>query len=202
MTGKTASTAVDQVAVAEQQAVEADALVVALEERVRAGDDTITPEQLRVHEDVARFARLQADAARRRAEVERVSNRRVEAAKIVAEVGKHHAQGERLADLLRTIVASVVEFKQLTDAHNAAVSGWLDRAAPLAESGDVDDILAVITGVMSRNLRVADRDIMQINPMHYLNPTFGHARQLTGLMLEPTFSPDYDRVYDAVKDSV
>ncbi|MFI5805790.1 hypothetical protein [Streptomyces sp. NPDC051561] len=58
-------TAVEQ---AEQEATEAEQLLTALEERVREGDDEITPDQLSNARELGRFAKLRADAARRKAE--------------------------------------------------------------------------------------------------------------------------------------
>lgn len=57
-----------EVAQAEAEAREADALLAALEERVRDGDTEVTPQQLAEQRELGRFARLRAEAARRKAD--------------------------------------------------------------------------------------------------------------------------------------
>ncbi|MFE6742326.1 hypothetical protein [Streptomyces tubercidicus] len=53
---------------AEQEAAEAEQLLAALEERIRDGDDQVTPPQLAEARELGRFATLRAEAARRKAE--------------------------------------------------------------------------------------------------------------------------------------
>ncbi|MFR0359081.1 hypothetical protein [Streptomyces sediminimaris] len=53
---------------AEQEAHDAEELITALEERVRDGDTDVSPEQLAAQRDLGRFARLRAEAARRKHE--------------------------------------------------------------------------------------------------------------------------------------
>lgn len=69
MAGKTAQAkrelTVDE---AEAEVSEAGALVLALEERIRSGDASVSAEELSSAKNLAEFARLQHDAARRRAE--------------------------------------------------------------------------------------------------------------------------------------
>lgn len=57
-----------QVAQAEREATEAAALVDALEDRVRDGDDTVTPEEIEQARSLVRFAQLRAEATARKAE--------------------------------------------------------------------------------------------------------------------------------------
>jgi hypothetical protein len=56
-----------EVAQAEAEAREADNLLAALEEKVRDGDDDITPAALAEQRELSRFAKLRAEAARRKA---------------------------------------------------------------------------------------------------------------------------------------
>lgn len=53
---------------AEQEATEAAQLLAALEERVREGDEQVTPQQLAQARELGRFAALRTEAARRKAE--------------------------------------------------------------------------------------------------------------------------------------
>ena len=59
---------------AERVAGEAEALIAALEEKVKAGDESVSPEQIQAARDVSRFAKLRADGARRRAARARVDD--------------------------------------------------------------------------------------------------------------------------------
>ncbi|MEU7581957.1 hypothetical protein AB0B50_30715 [Streptomyces sp. NPDC041068] len=63
--GPEAAPAVEQ---AEQQAAEAERALTAMEERVRDGDEDVTPAQLAAARELGRFARLRAEAAHRKAE--------------------------------------------------------------------------------------------------------------------------------------
>ncbi|MEV0438968.1 hypothetical protein AB0I84_09410 [Streptomyces spectabilis] len=56
------------VAQAEQHAADAEQTLAAMEERVRDGDEDVTPAQLAEARELGRFARLRAEAARRKAE--------------------------------------------------------------------------------------------------------------------------------------
>ncbi|WP_411146990.1 hypothetical protein [Streptomyces sp. x-80] len=53
---------------AEQEATEAEQLLTALEERVRDGDEHVTAQQLANARELGRFAKLRAEAARRKAD--------------------------------------------------------------------------------------------------------------------------------------
>ncbi|MFE5827535.1 hypothetical protein ACFQ7B_38075 [Streptomyces erythrochromogenes] len=58
----------DEVTSAEQEAAEAEQLLDALEEAVRDGNPEVTPQQLAEQRELGRFARLRAEAARRKAD--------------------------------------------------------------------------------------------------------------------------------------
>ncbi|MEU9002979.1 hypothetical protein [Streptomyces sp. NPDC048551] len=58
----------DEIAAAEQEAAEAEQLLDALEEAVRDGNAEVTPQQLTEQRELGRFARLRAEAARRKVE--------------------------------------------------------------------------------------------------------------------------------------
>ncbi len=65
----------EEVDQAEQEAADAADLVTALEERVRSGDDTLTPAEIETQRDVANFARLRAEAITRKLQRSREAQR-------------------------------------------------------------------------------------------------------------------------------
>lgn len=65
----------DEVDQAEREAADAEALVAALEERVRSGDDTLTPAEIETQRDVANFAKLRAEAITRKLQRSREAQR-------------------------------------------------------------------------------------------------------------------------------
>lgn len=115
MTPKTADTPTNAVSQAEQEAAEADALVAALEERVRDGDDTVTPQQITEQRELGRFAKLRAEAARRKAE---------RAAQAAAEKEREEKHGQALA-LLNTGPASVDRLAAAYAAAQEAIEAFL-----------------------------------------------------------------------------
>lgn len=58
----------DTIATAEQDAADAAALAAALEQRILDGDETITAEELAARKDLAKFAELRVEAAKRKRE--------------------------------------------------------------------------------------------------------------------------------------
>lgn len=68
MTRSTTEQPTDEVTAAEQEAAEAVQLLDALEEAVRDGNPEVTPQQLTEQRELGRFARLRAEAARRKVE--------------------------------------------------------------------------------------------------------------------------------------
>lgn len=153
----------DPVAAAEQEAAEADALVAALEERVRAGDDQLTPDEIASAEQVARFARLRADAARRKATAETERIRVAAIAKLDAEQVKLTAgEGDRLVGLLESVTAAVVAFKAGIDQHNAAGRAWFDARSVLDPS---------------------TAPVRPINPEPFIAHALGRAQAATGIVI-------------------
>ncbi|HSX68660.1 hypothetical protein [Nocardioides sp.] len=57
---------------AQNEAEEAEALLEALEERVREGDESVSPDEIATAERLGRFARLRVEAARRKAAAAKV----------------------------------------------------------------------------------------------------------------------------------
>jgi hypothetical protein len=117
------------VAAAEAEAAEAEALVAALEKSVIDGDDSITPDQLTTQEGLSRFARLRAEATRRKAA------RSKEAARLAAANGLREemeayafGSGKALAKRLRAVAAAEEAFLAAAKDHNGKVMSWLGRA--------------------------------------------------------------------------
>ncbi|GHA19696.1 hypothetical protein ACFOOM_10075 [Streptomyces echinoruber] len=119
---------------AEQEAAKAEQLLAALEERVRDGDEQVTAQQLADARELGRFAKLRAEAARRKAE---------RAAAQAAERERQHTTERALALLAehspRTLATkyaaardALAAFIVASDAFDAAVT---EAAALLRSAG-------------------------------------------------------------------
>ncbi|WP_155059738.1 hypothetical protein [Streptomyces blattellae] len=136
-TTTTAAPAVEQ---AEQEATEAEQLLAALEERVRDGDEQVTAQQLADARELGRFAKLRAEAARRKADraaakaAERQRAARLDQAAAMAAPG-----GPLDADALAAAYANardaVRAFVTASEAFNAAIAD----ASRLLAAADVPD---------------------------------------------------------------
>ncbi|AWK08247.1 hypothetical protein DDQ41_04055 [Streptomyces spongiicola] len=133
------------VAQAEQEANEAEQLLAALEERVRDGDEHVTAQQLADARELGRFAKLRAEAARRKAdraaarEAERQrADRLAQAAATAAPGGPLDADtlaADTLAAAYATARDAVRAFVTASEAYNAAIG----EAARLLAAADVPD---------------------------------------------------------------
>ncbi|WP_067071592.1 hypothetical protein [Carbonactinospora thermoautotrophica] len=115
---------VDQeVNAAEAEAAEAAALVEALEERVRDGDESVTPEQIEQAKSLCGFAKLRVEAARRKAE--RARQKAAEAArrKAAAEVRERLSRytDEALAERYRDARDALRKLAAACHERNAAI---------------------------------------------------------------------------------
>ncbi|WP_127353902.1 hypothetical protein [Actinacidiphila soli] len=102
-----------EVTQAEAEAREADNLLAALEERVRDGDSKVTPQQLAEQRELGRFAKLRAEAARRKAERAAADAAETERARVIAQAVTlvEQADPAKVAaayDAARTAVAELV----------------------------------------------------------------------------------------------
>jgi hypothetical protein len=139
------------VASAQQEARDAEALLAALEDRVRGGDQTITPAELERHRSLVRFASLRIDAAHRRVDIRRAEGRRKLYASLNAQAFQL-AQGDggipeafaealealrRLWAVARRRQASVETFLErgLHAQVEASANGEVDRLRFTAERG-------------------------------------------------------------------
>jgi len=113
-----------EVAQAEQEADEASALVAALEERIRSGDDTVTAAELDDAHKLSRFARLRRDAAHRKAAAARaaqVANARTRHAdQIKAAVNSGALDVRPVANAYAAMRDAVTAFVTAANAYNQA----------------------------------------------------------------------------------
>ncbi|WP_102161240.1 hypothetical protein [Zhihengliuella halotolerans] len=121
---------------AEQAATDARQRELELEKRIEDGDDTITADDLEQASSMSRFARLRANAARRRAD-KAAAKKTAEAQDAVREewarLNKNGATGNRLAQqaadvLAADITAAVEKFAATVDADNEAVRAIIRHA--------------------------------------------------------------------------
>ncbi|MEU2596970.1 hypothetical protein ABZ669_06830 [Streptomyces hirsutus] len=114
-----------EVAQADAEAREADDLLAALEERVRDGDDKDTPQQISEQRELGRFARLRAEAARRKAERTAADAEDKRRRKLTADaLALVEQQGDRapVADGYERARAALVDMLTMADAHDQVVS--------------------------------------------------------------------------------
>lgn len=120
------------VADAEAAALEAQALVTAIEDRIMAGDSSVTHDDLAKQISVARFASKFVEGARAKAAQIR-EDRAVKArAALAAEVLRDAPEdGKELLELVDRLIADSAAFMERTDAHSEKVRGWVNRARQL-----------------------------------------------------------------------
>lgn len=121
-----------EVAAAEAEAREAEALVLELENRVVSGDLTVTPDQITAQESLSRFARLRVKFTTDKA-AKAQDAARLQACKALHKDITNHAadEGARLAQHLEAVVSAVRDFAEAVDARNARVIEFRTRAVEL-----------------------------------------------------------------------
>lgn len=190
---------VDPVAAAEQEAREADELVAAIEERVREGDATITPEQLAAHRQVAEFAKLRADAARRTAEKERAAALLASCKSLRAEIetaGRGDATA--LTALLHQFEDSALAVIAGIRAHNARAIDWRTRMQGLGVPSDTADPAydGLTAHPDSMNIVVGPVTVTQMKPEQHLGRVLAKIQDATGLELKPMRNAAHERADD------
>ncbi|MEU3730295.1 hypothetical protein AB0E81_12910 [Streptomyces sp. NPDC033538] len=133
------------VAQAEAEATAAEQAAEALAERVREGDDQVTAEQLATAQQAGMFARLRAEAARRKADsaaAQAAEQHRT--ALVVQALALVDAKGARapIAAAYDRATAAVAELVTLIDDHDQAVSG-AGRLLREAECGPITEYVRV-----------------------------------------------------------
>ncbi|WP_435285886.1 hypothetical protein [Streptomyces bacillaris] len=124
------ATADTNVAAAVQEADEAAALAAALEERVRNGDDTVTPAQIANARELGTFAQLRADATRRQAEAAKRDARLADLEALKADIDAHTETTDP-GQLVDNIYEALLAYTQHFTAHNERVNQWRARMTEL-----------------------------------------------------------------------
>ncbi|URN12497.1 hypothetical protein LUW77_14960 [Streptomyces radiopugnans] len=128
MTARATKTPPDDVTAAEQEAAEAEQLLTALEERVRDGDDTVTADQLASTRELGRFARLRAEAARRKAERAAEAARLDAVAALADEIRAADTDRTALAEAVDRLTTALRDVVTLAEEHNQQLAQWRNRA--------------------------------------------------------------------------
>lgn len=112
------------VTTAEQEAAEAQALVDALAERVRDGNTDVTPDQLAAQQQLADFAQLRVEAARRH-QARASEDSRVRRAEAARTAGQHLLNEDGARDIVAATVAAaaaMAELARVVEARNAHIA--------------------------------------------------------------------------------
>ncbi|MEU3750579.1 MULTISPECIES: hypothetical protein [Streptomyces] len=135
-------------AAAEQEAAEANALLAALEERVRDGDEGVTPQQLAEQRELGLFAHLRAEAAHRKAEraateaTDRQRRALVDQALALVET---KADADQVGRAYDRALAALADLVAAVEAHDQAVSE-AGRLLRDAECGPINEYVQVDHG--------------------------------------------------------
>lgn len=117
---------------AEQEKTEAEALATALEDRIKDGDETVTPQALEEARSLRGFAKLRTEAAQRKAERAREAERQRQLRTLRTEMKERPGLDHKhLADLLRTAEEALSAFVATAKGHNAQVMTWYERMLAL-----------------------------------------------------------------------
>jgi hypothetical protein len=122
---------VEAAAAAEREAAEAEALCRAVEERVLDGGSEATKDEIG-HLGLARFAKLRAEAANRRAERAREAERQRQLAELRDEIDAYaEDSGAGLAGLLEEVERAAAAFVQAVADRDARLASWHGRMRAL-----------------------------------------------------------------------
>src|SRR6266704_3462506 len=170
---------VEASAAADREAAEAEALCRAVEERVLGGGPEATKTEIG-HLGLARFAKLRAEAANRRAERAREAERQRQLAELREEVDAYASDsGAGLAGLLEEVERAAAAFVQAVADRDAKLAGWQGRmralgvpehSAPISPPDahgqlGYDGTIRVIAGM--RRLRDLDTPSPEPSPQHF-----------------------------------
>ncbi|MFF4347845.1 hypothetical protein [Streptomyces sp. NPDC001530] len=119
----------DALAAAEAEKTEAEELAAALADKVRAGDDTVTPKDLTAARELADFADLRITAARRKMAAAEDADRHARAEQVAAEVGALVEQEDsaELAAKMRAAVDALADLYAATAARRERILGMTER---------------------------------------------------------------------------
>jgi hypothetical protein len=117
---------------AEQEAADAEAEVNALEERVLAGDESVTADAIEKQRGLSRFAKLLAQRTARKAERAKQAARLKACDALRQEIEAHSTEvGPKLAKALRKAEAALTEVFRIEYERNVQVGQWRRRASEL-----------------------------------------------------------------------
>jgi hypothetical protein len=117
-----------EVAAAEAEAREAEALANSLEDAIRSGDTTITPDELTKQRSLVGFLRLQVDGARAKARAREVQARDDAIKRLRDEIlAKAPESGEQLVKLLLDADKASRAFYDASLAHDSQLAAWVAR---------------------------------------------------------------------------
>lgn len=120
------------VADAETAATDAEALVAALEDKIMAGDASVTHEDLSTQISLARFARKFVEGAKTKAEGIRAANAAKAREALRAEILRDApANGEHLLALIDSLMASANKLVEAANSHDAQLREWVRKALDL-----------------------------------------------------------------------
>lgn len=120
------------VTTAVSEAREAANLAQALEERVRDGDDTVTPDQIASARELGHFAQLRADATARKAETAKRDARLAALAELKADIDAYQADnGDQAAALLDSTYKALNAYVDHVQDHTKHINEWRQRMTDL-----------------------------------------------------------------------
>lgn len=120
------------VAQAERDVAQAAEQVTTLERRVVEGDEEITPDEIEKAKSLRGFAKLRAEAIRRKAERTARAKRLRAGDELRAEIEAYTTTaGPRLVKLLRSVEKAIDAFTAAVDERNQVTSGYFERMRDL-----------------------------------------------------------------------
>jgi hypothetical protein len=126
----------DDVTQAEQEAAQATQAAATLERRLLDGDDSVTAEEIGKARELSGFAKLRAEAVRRKAERTTRAARLRQCTDLAAEIQAYaDTAGPRFAKLLRKVEQAIDTFTAAVDERNQLVAAWHRRAQDLGVAG-------------------------------------------------------------------
>ncbi|MFE7237916.1 hypothetical protein [Streptomyces sp. NPDC057580] len=156
----------DALAAAEAEKTEAEELAAAVAEKVRAGDDTVTPKDLTAARELAEFADLRITAARRKLATAEEADRHARAEAVAADVRAlvENDDPDDIAAKTAAAVDALAALHAATEARRLRVLEMAGRVHPIANELEVAGFHPV-TELRKRYAIGADHDSVAIyNP--------------------------------------
>ncbi|MGW8438808.1 hypothetical protein ACWGKS_26975 [Nocardiopsis sp. NPDC055879] len=132
----------DPITTADTEATEAARRVEELEEQVRNGDDTITADHIEQQRGLSRFAKLRAEAARRKTARKQAKQRRHDIDTVTADIDAQTDDTRRLVELRAQAETAVEAFVNACEDRNQWVRSTVGRLhnldVPAQNQGEPD----------------------------------------------------------------